>query len=100
MANGASLTNFTAEAHPSQPDYFALYAGSTFGVTDDNAYSLPGPTLYTTLNNTGISFTGYVDEGGGGSDFNPGLPPFHSAGPPSRLSWRWAIFYPATGFSR
>ncbi|MGB3490687.1 MAG: alkaline phosphatase family protein, partial [Xanthobacteraceae bacterium] len=70
MANGASLTNFTAEAHPSQPDYFALYAGSTFGVTDDNAYSLPGPTLYTTLNNAGLSFTGYVDEGGGGSDFN------------------------------
>jgi hypothetical protein len=70
MANGASLTNFTAEAHPSQPDYFALYAGSTFAVTDDNAYSLPDPTLYTALHNAGLSFTGYVDEGGGGSDFN------------------------------
>ncbi|MCP3381000.1 alkaline phosphatase family protein [Bradyrhizobium sp. CCGUVB4N] len=70
MAGGASLTNMTAEAHPSQPDYFALYAGSTFGTTDDNSYSLPDPTLYTVLKNGGYSFTGYVDEGGIGSDFN------------------------------
>lgn len=70
MAGGASLTNMTAEAHPSQPDYFALYAGSTFGTTDDNSYSLPDPTLYTVLKNGGFSFTGYVDEGGIGSDFN------------------------------
>ncbi|TYL96787.1 hypothetical protein FXB40_10780 [Bradyrhizobium rifense] len=70
MAGGASLTNFTAETHPSQGNYFALYAGSTFGVTDDNAYSLPDPTLYTVLHNAGLSFTGYVDEGNGGSDFN------------------------------
>ncbi|MET4066698.1 hypothetical protein ABID58_001481 [Bradyrhizobium sp. S3.2.6] len=70
MAGGASLTNMTSEAHPSQPDYFALYAGSTFGTTDDNSYSLPDPTLYTVLHNAGLSFTGYVDEGGIGSDFN------------------------------
>ncbi|WP_035973166.1 alkaline phosphatase family protein [Bradyrhizobium sp. WSM3983] len=70
MAGGASLTNMTAEAHPSQPNYFTLYAGSTFGTTDDNSYSLPDPTLYTVLKNGGFSFTGYVDEGGLGSDFN------------------------------
>ncbi|WP_456678729.1 alkaline phosphatase family protein [Bradyrhizobium sp. RDM12] len=70
MAGGASLTNMTAEAHPSQPNYFVTYAGSTFGTTDDNSYSLPDPTLYTVLKNAGLSFTGYVDEGGSGSDFN------------------------------
>nr|WP_249795098.1 alkaline phosphatase family protein [Bradyrhizobium sp. Oc8] len=70
MAGGASLTNMTAEAHPSQPNYFVLYAGSTFGTTDDNSYSLPDPTLYTVLKNGGYSFTGYVDEGGIGSDYN------------------------------
>ena len=33
LANsGASLTNYHALVHPSQPNYFALYAGSTFGV--------------------------------------------------------------------
>ncbi|MBR0722559.1 alkaline phosphatase family protein [Bradyrhizobium manausense] len=70
MAGGASLTNMTAEAHPSQPNYFVMYAGSTFGTTDDNSYSLPDPTLYTVLKGAGYSFTGYVDEGGIGSDFN------------------------------
>ncbi|MET4803980.1 alkaline phosphatase family protein [Bradyrhizobium sp. LB11.1] len=70
MAGGASLTNMTAEAHPSQANYFALYGGSTFGVTDDNSYSLPDPTLSMVLKSGGYSFTGYVDETNGGSDFN------------------------------
>ncbi|MDI9846938.1 Hint domain-containing protein [Rhodoblastus sp. 17X3] len=70
MAGGANLTNFSALMHPSQPNYFALYAGSTFGTTDDNAYSEPDPTLYTVLHNAGLTFTGYVDTTGGGSDLN------------------------------
>jgi len=67
---GAVLSNFVATAHPSQPNYFALYAGSTFGTADDSIYSEPGPTLATILQANGKSFTGYVDEGGGGSDQN------------------------------
>lgn len=70
IAGGASLSNFTALTHPSQPNYFALYAGSTFGTADDNPHSEPDPTLYTVLQAAGGSFTGFVDEGGGGSDFN------------------------------
>lgn len=36
LANGgANLTNFYAETHPSQPNYFALFSGSTQGTTDD-----------------------------------------------------------------
>ena len=36
LANdGASLTNYHAVTHPSEPNYFALYAGSTFGITSD-----------------------------------------------------------------
>jgi hypothetical protein len=70
MAGGANLTNFNALMHPSQPNYFALYAGSTFGTTDDNAYTEPDPTLYTVLHGAGLTFAGYVDQGGGGSDFN------------------------------
>ena len=60
-ANGALLTNYTAITHPSEPNYFALYAGSTFGVTDDGAYSEPDPTLATILQNAGNSFVGYVE---------------------------------------
>jgi hypothetical protein len=68
-SNGALLTDFTATLHPSQPNYFDLYAGSTFGITDDGSYQEPGPTLYNTLTSAGLSFKGYVDEAGG-SDFN------------------------------
>jgi hypothetical protein len=42
-AGGALLSNYTAITHPSEPNYFALYAGSFFGVTDDNFHSEPDP---------------------------------------------------------
>ncbi|HEX7103277.1 MAG TPA: alkaline phosphatase family protein [Nitrolancea sp.] len=37
--------DYTGVAHPSQPNYLALWAGSTFGVTDDNVHNLTGETL-------------------------------------------------------
>src|SRR5690348_6036925 len=67
-AGGALLTNYFALTHPSEPNYFGIYAGSTFGVTDDNAHSEPDPTLATILQAAGKSFTGYVESNG--SDFN------------------------------
>jgi hypothetical protein len=70
MAGGANLTNFDALTHPSQPNYFALYAGSTFGTTDDNSHSEPDPTLYTILKGAGLTFTGYTETQGDGHDFN------------------------------
>jgi Phosphoesterase family/FG-GAP-like repeat len=64
LANaGALLTNYHAIAHPSEPNYFAIYAGSTFGVTDDGTYSEPDPTLATVLQGAGQSFIGYVKSG-------------------------------------
>jgi Phosphoesterase family/FG-GAP-like repeat len=64
LANaGALLTNYHAITHPSQPNYFAIYAGSTFGVTDDGIYSEPDPTLATVLQGAGQSFIGYVESG-------------------------------------
>ena len=46
---GALLTNYHAVAHPSQPNYLALYAGSTFGVQDNSDHSEPDPTLGSIL---------------------------------------------------
>src|SRR4051794_24946271 len=60
---GALLTNDHALAHPSQPNYLALYAGSTFGVADSGIYNLPDPTLATVLQAGGKSFVGYVEPG-------------------------------------
>lgn len=37
---GALLSNFSAEAHPSQGNYIALTAGTTAGVTSDKPYDL------------------------------------------------------------
>ncbi len=41
----ALLTNYHAVAHPSQPNYIALIAGSTFGVRTNGPLSLPGEHL-------------------------------------------------------
>src|SRR4051812_31812482 len=40
--HGANLVNMSAETHPSQPNYLALFSGSTWGVTDDGT---PGATF-------------------------------------------------------
>ncbi|MBW8487181.1 alkaline phosphatase family protein [Actinomadura parmotrematis] len=47
-AGGANLTAFYAETHPSQPNYFALFSGSTQGVTDDTC--APPGAPYSTAN--------------------------------------------------
>ena len=62
----AVMTNFHAEAHPSEPNYFALYAGSTFGVSNDGNYNEPDPSLYTILGDSvpSLTFAGYVESSG------------------------------------
>jgi hypothetical protein len=60
-AGGALLTNYSAVSHPSQPNYYALYAGQTFGVSDDAQHSLSADTLATMLQRAGMTFRGYVE---------------------------------------
>jgi hypothetical protein len=62
IPEAALMTNSFAIAHPSEPNYFALYAGSTFGVKDDGIYQKPDPTLFTILNKARKTFTGYVED--------------------------------------
>ena len=54
-SGGALLTNYHAITHPSQPNYFALYAGSTFGVAD--FIRLPSPAARTTTVRLGAWLT-------------------------------------------
>jgi Phosphoesterase family len=61
--SGALLSGYHAVAHPSEPNYFALYAGSTFGVTDDAIHNESGPTLASILAGNGRIFVGYVETG-------------------------------------
>ena len=38
-------TNYSGITHPSEPNYFALFSGSTQGATDDGVYNLDGVNL-------------------------------------------------------
>lgn len=48
--------------HPSQPDYLALFSGSTQGVTDDGWHQFTAPNLATALESSGKSFVGYIEK--------------------------------------
>lgn len=64
LLNDAALfTNYHAVTHPSQPNYFALYAGDTFGVTDDNDHTEADPSLATVLQAVNRKFVGYPESG-------------------------------------
>ncbi|MGW1888744.1 alkaline phosphatase family protein [Streptomyces sp. NPDC002004] len=59
---GANLSQSFAETHPSQPNYFALFSGSTQGITDDSCYT-PGfssaPNLASELIGAGKTWASY-----------------------------------------
>jgi hypothetical protein len=58
----ANLTQSFAITHPSEPNYLALFSGSTQGVTSDQCpVSFSVPSLGSELLKAGISFTGYAE---------------------------------------
>lgn len=62
-ATGTSLTDMHAEAHPSQPNYLALFSGDTQGVDDDTCpLTFDGPNLASELIAAGFSFAGYSED--------------------------------------
>ena len=61
-AQGTLFTNYFAIGHPSQPNYLAMYSGSTQGVTGDSTYYFPTtPSLGGELQQAGYSFAGYAE---------------------------------------
>jgi acid phosphatase len=61
-ASGASFTDSYAVAHPSEPNYLALFSGSTQGLTDDSCpHSFTGPTLGSELLGAGLGFASYSE---------------------------------------
>lgn len=60
---GALFDNSYGVAHPSQPNYFALFSGSTQGVHDDGLHSFAAPNLAARLHAHGKTFAGYVEAG-------------------------------------
>jgi hypothetical protein len=77
IARGALATDYQAVAHPSQPNYLALFSGSTQGVIDDEIHDLSARTLADQLGDAGKTwrlfaenypadgcFAGATNEGG------------------------------------
>jgi acid phosphatase len=58
----AVMTNWHGVTHPSQPNYLAMFTGSTHGVTDDHCpVTLRTPNLAAQLASAGLTFTGYSE---------------------------------------
>jgi hypothetical protein len=69
LPQGALYTNSFGVAHPSLPNYLALFAGSTLSVTTDNCLddSRPNgpfnaPNLYSELKKVGKTALGYMED--------------------------------------
>ncbi len=59
----AVFTDAHGVAHPSQPNYLALFAGDTFGVTDDSCpIRVDGPNLAGLLAAAGHTFAGFAED--------------------------------------
>lgn len=59
---GMLFTQSYGVTHPSQPNYLALFSGSTHGVTDDACpITLAGPNLASALQARGLAFIAYSE---------------------------------------
>jgi acid phosphatase len=61
---GASFTDYHAVAYPSQPNYIALFSGSTQGVTDSDIprAKFTAPSLGGQVVAAGLDFAGYSED--------------------------------------
>lgn len=60
--SGAHFTNSHGVRHPSQPNYLALFSGSTQGLTDDSCpHTYSVPNLASELLAAGLTFAGFAE---------------------------------------
>src|SRR5437773_2175633 len=68
-------THYTAVDHPSEPNYVALFGGSTFGVTSDGycCFQLNAPNLVDRLEAAGLTWRAFAEDasGSGTCSFTP-----------------------------
>lgn len=63
ISEGAVFTHSYGVTHPSEPNYLALFSGSTHGVTNDNCpLKFSTASLESQLNAAGKTFKGYSEE--------------------------------------
>ena len=59
-------TNYDAVWQKSQPNYLALFSGSTHDITDDQAHDLAGPDLADQIDASGRSWSVFAENVPGG----------------------------------
>lgn len=59
---GGYLSNFHANAHPSEPNYLTMVAGSNLGVTDDGEHQLSATNLADLLEAKGLTWKAYAED--------------------------------------
>ena len=92
---GAVLTQAYAITHPSEPNYLALFSGSTQGLSSDSCpHQFAGPNLAGSLIAAGNTFTGYSE-----SLPSPGYTGCR-AGPYARKHAPWVNFTLPAGTSQ
>src|SRR2546427_885105 len=68
-------THYTAVDHPSEPNYVALFGGSTFGYTSDGycCFQLNAPNLVDRLEAAGLTWKAFAEDasGSGTCNFTP-----------------------------
>lgn len=61
IQQNGSATDYTGVAHPSQPNYVALWSGSTGGITNDENHDLTGTTIADQLEAAGKSWMVFAE---------------------------------------
>lgn len=61
VPKGSVATDYQAIAHPSQPNYLALFSGSPQGVTDDNVHDVTAPTIADQLEAAGRTWRVFAE---------------------------------------
>ncbi len=66
LSKYSTASNYYAVTHPSQPNYIALFSGSTHGVTDDDVHNVSGRNLADQLETKGRSWKVFAENYPGG----------------------------------
>jgi len=61
-ARGILFTRSFAVAHPSQPNYIALFSGSTHGIRDNAHHDITAANLASSLAAAGLTFAGFSED--------------------------------------
>jgi hypothetical protein len=62
IQQGAVFKNFSAESHPSLPNYVAMISGHTMGIRDDDDYILKSDHLGNLLEKKGLTWKNYAED--------------------------------------